>query len=62
MKLPPPPPDRPLTDDERLFLALERTKPQGVSAWATARRLMKLGLGEIKGREFVTNERGRGAI
>lgn len=62
MKPAPLPPSRPLTDDEKLFLRLDRTTPHGASGHAMARRLAKMGLGEFDGRVFVTNERGLAAV
>jgi len=60
-----PPLPRPLADDEALFLRVAASGPfrlHGPSQFATARRLAKLGLGELVGNMFEANEAGLAAV
>lgn len=64
MKPAPIPPNltRPLSADERLFLKIGSEgafRLHGPVQFATARRLVKMGLGELSGNMFAANEAGR---
>lgn len=62
------PPSRPLTADEHLMLrvsvvgGLHPFRPVGRTQWATARRLVKLGLGEVEDSKFVATPRGAAVV
>jgi hypothetical protein len=62
------PPPRELTYDENLILRMATAEGgrhpvpmRGAKEFATGRRLAKMGLGEVEGREFRINDRGAAA-
>lgn len=63
------PPPRALTDEENLVLRMATAEGgrhpvplRGASEFATARRLDKMGMGDVYGREFRINDRGAAAV
>lgn len=53
---------KPLTDQERLFLRMERFRPKGAREFNVARKLERLGLGVIEDREFRVTPAGEAAL
>lgn len=53
---------KPLTEDERMFLRLQRFRPRGAREFSIARKLARYGLGEIDGQTFTVSPAGVAAL